>query len=77
MPTYFFKTTYRGDTHETDGLEMPDDHAAWAEATTACGQIIRDLDGRLATGGEWCMEVRRDDEPLYRLRLFPEKLTQT
>jgi hypothetical protein len=28
------------------------------EATTACGELPRDLDGKLAPGDQWCMKVK-------------------
>jgi hypothetical protein len=56
-----------------DGIELADDRAAWVEATTACGEILRDLDGDLKAGSEWRMEVTRESgEIVYRLTLVTE-----
>jgi hypothetical protein len=43
---------------QNDGLELPNREAAWVEATTACGELLRDLDGKLRPGDQWCMKVR-------------------
>lgn len=56
-----------------DGVELADDRAAWVEATTACGEMLRDLDGDLKAGSEWRMEViRGSGEIVYRLTLVTE-----
>jgi hypothetical protein len=58
-----------------DGVELADDRAAWVEATTACGEMLRDLDGDLKAGSEWRMEVtRQSGEIVYRLSLVTEAL---
>ena len=52
---------------------MADDDAAWVEATTACGEMLRDLDGALKAGPEWRMEVLRESgEVVYRLTFSAE-----
>lgn len=75
MPLYIYRITY-GDgappwRHE--GVELADDDAAWVEATTACGEMLRDLNGALRAGPEWRMEVtRQSGEVLYRLTFVGE-----
>jgi hypothetical protein len=61
MPLYFFNFS-RGTAPEphpfkNEGLELPNNDAAWAEATTACGEKLREIDGALRPGGGWKMEV--------------------
>ena len=58
MPRYFFHV-HHGEESFVDevGEDLPDDHAAWAEATSSAGESIRDLDGRLQPGRDWRMEV--------------------
>ena len=76
MTRYFFNVSYNGDASPADeeGVDLPDDDAAWAEATGACGQMIRDLDGALTTGAEWRMEVANaDGAVLFRLLLRAER----
>jgi hypothetical protein len=74
MPLYYYSITHGQETSEhRDGLDFPDDEGAWREATTACGEMIRDLDGDLKAGPEWRMEVKRESgEVVYRLRFSAE-----
>jgi len=74
MPLYYFSTSLHGaPSRFADGIDLPDDDAAWVEATTACGEILRDLDGALLKAGEWRMEVLdRAHNPLYTLRFTCE-----
>ena len=57
MPRYFFDIHH--DTTDIDdvGEELPDQHAAWKEATVTAGQILQGLDGKLKPGHDWRMEV--------------------
>ena len=56
---YFYRITYGEGTppwpHEA--VELADDEAAWIETTTACAEMLRDLDGALKAGPEWRMEA--------------------
>jgi hypothetical protein len=61
MPLYFFNFS-RSPTPEprpfkNAGLELVDNAAAWEEATTACGEKLREMDGTLSPGEGWKMEV--------------------
>jgi hypothetical protein len=61
MPLYFFNFS-RASKSETrpfknDGLELVDNDAAWEEATTACGEKLREMDGAFRPGDGWKMEV--------------------
>jgi hypothetical protein len=58
MPRYFFNVRYGEDSyHDKVGEDLPDNVAAWHEATASAGQSIRDLDGRLMPGTHWRMDV--------------------
>jgi hypothetical protein len=58
MPRYFFNVRYGEESYRDEvGEELPDNLAAWQEATASAGQSIRDLDGRLVPGTAWCLEV--------------------
>jgi hypothetical protein len=58
MPRYFFNVRYGDDTyHDEVGEDLPDNIAAWHEATASAGQSIRDLDGKLEPGTDWRMDV--------------------
>jgi hypothetical protein len=61
MPLYFFNFS-RSPTPEprpfkNEGLELVDNAAAWEEATTACGEKLREIAGALSPGEGWKMEV--------------------
>ena len=74
MPRYFFNIT-QGELARTadEGRDLPGDEAAWEEATTACGEMIKELDGKLKASPEWRMEVTRESgEVVYRLRFSAE-----
>jgi hypothetical protein len=43
---------------KNEGLDLPDSEAAWVEATTACGELLRNLNGRLRPGDHWSMHVK-------------------
>jgi hypothetical protein len=79
MPRYYFRFS-RGPTPEpqpfgNEGLELEDDGAAWEEATTACGEKLRELDGSLRPGDGWKMEVTdANGKALFALRFTTEIL---
>jgi|SRR5438270_9849349 hypothetical protein len=80
MPLYFFRIADGEGASRIarDGIELADDSAAWEEATTACGEMLRDLDGALKAGSEWRMEVTRGSgEILYRLTFSTETFENT
>lgn len=68
MPRYFFHVHHDGVQQDEAGLELPDRAAAWEEATRACGEMIRDLDGTLHVGSDWTMLVADgDDNTLFTI----------
>jgi len=74
MPRYFFHLN-RHDKPVLDinGLTFLDHQAAWEEATMACGEMIRTIDGQLQPGESWEMEVTDEAGKLiYRLRFIAE-----
>jgi hypothetical protein len=73
MPVYRFKTHYRENVEESDGIELESTRKAWKEATKAAGEILKDLDGSLEPHSEWRMDVFDDDgNSLFSLRLIPQ-----
>lgn len=69
MPRYYF--------HVTEGLamlpdelgtELPDLAAVRSAAITACGEMLKDIDGQLPRSGEWRMDVT--DEAGTRIMTF-------
>jgi hypothetical protein len=71
MPRYYFHISNgSGSRAWNEGIDLPDKDAAWIEATSACGEIIRDLNGDLKPGDIWCMTVRDDTgTEVFRLEL--------
>jgi hypothetical protein len=55
---YFIVADGRNSLTKNEGLDLPDEKAAWVEATAACGELLRELDGRLNPGDEWSMRVK-------------------
>jgi hypothetical protein len=77
MPLYFFNFS-RGPTSDprpfkNEGLELISNDAAWEEATTACGEKLREMDGSLRPGDGWKMEVTdADGKAIFALRFTTE-----
>ncbi|MBR1091018.1 hypothetical protein JQ621_26455 [Bradyrhizobium manausense] len=57
MPRYYFHIKHEDTEIDQFGEELPDKHAAWNEATVTAGQILQSIDGKLAPGRDWRMEV--------------------
>jgi hypothetical protein len=78
MPRYFFNITQGKLPRPADeGMQLPNHEAAWEEATTTCGEMIKELDGKLKAGPEWRMEVTTESGAvLYRLRFSAEVYEQ-
>jgi hypothetical protein len=61
MPHYYFSTKH-GTQHTDYGeaLELVNDRAAWEEATVACGEILKDIDGKLKPNrnGGWTSRMK-------------------
>jgi hypothetical protein len=76
MPLFFFSVRDgKNATLKDEGLDLPDDQAAWIEATMACGELLRELDGRLHPGDHWSMSVKDDTgSDLYLLEFKTQKL---
>jgi hypothetical protein len=70
MSRYFFHIT-NGRPHEDEvGEELRDDCAAWLSAK----RLTRDIEDTLEPGGEWNVEVRDADGPLYEISIAARKL---
>ena len=57
MPVFRFKTRNGRDVFEGDGIELGTLRDAWKEATSAAGEILKDIDGSLDPDREWRMDV--------------------
>ena len=77
MPKYFFHV-HNGRSHnDTVGDELPNALAAWEEATTIAGQLIRDLDGKLEPGQKLSIAVTDEAAKLlYAIRIETESYEQ-
>lgn len=74
MPKYFFHVTHGQKHVDQEGEELPDEHAAWKEATVTAGQMLQGLDGKLAPGRDWQMEVTDEAQnTLYVLLIRAER----
>jgi hypothetical protein len=71
MPRYFFDVHHDRAQIDEQGEELPDQHAAWREATIIAGRILQDIDGRLKPGHDWRMDLT--DE--FRNTLFVLHIT--
>ncbi|MET1047922.1 MAG: hypothetical protein ABWX70_14705 [Hyphomicrobium sp.] len=74
MPLYYF-STMNGDRHDDrdDPLDLPNDKAAWSQATMACGEFLKEIDGDLKPNREWRLDVRDEHNDLvFSLKLMPE-----
>ena len=77
MPLYFFNfsspLTPGSRPFKNEGLELADNAAAWEEATIACGEKLRELDGSLRPGDGWNMEVTdANGKAIFALRFTTE-----
>jgi hypothetical protein len=59
MPRYFFNVQGTRQTIDELGEELPDDKAAWVEATIIAGELFRDIDGKSQPGQEWTLRGHR------------------
>jgi hypothetical protein len=75
MPLYFFNFSSAPGPRpfKNEGLELADNAAAWEEATTACGEKLREIDGSLKPGDGWKMEVTDPNgKAIFTLRFTTE-----
>jgi methionyl-tRNA synthetase len=57
MPRYFFNVHKAQPAIDEMGDELPNDDAAWKEATKIAGELLRSLDGTFLPGQQWGVEV--------------------
>ena len=73
MTRFYFVIDGQNSEVQNAGLELPDRNAAWIEATTACGELLRDMDGRLKPGDKWSMQVKDEHGTQIYLLEFKTK----
>jgi hypothetical protein len=76
MPRYFFSLRHTTLEPDLQGTELPDDQAAWGEAVTMLGEILREVDGKVEPGPEWRVEVARENIVIFSLRFQGEDYRQ-
>ncbi len=73
MPRYFFNVHNVEPTVDDLGEELPDDEAAWKEATGYAGELFKDIDGRFRPGQQWSVEVKdAARNPLFEIHIRSE-----
>ena len=67
---YYFNITGSHPSADGIGDELPNDEAAWKEATTAAGEMFKDIDGKFRPDEEWSLEVTDDQRnPIYTIHI--------
>ena len=75
MPRYFFNVHDVQPSTDSLGEELPDDEAAWKEATTHAGELFRDIDSKFRPGQEWSLELTDEARrPLYFIHIGSRKM---
>jgi hypothetical protein len=74
MPRYFFNVFHDHPEWDSVGEELPDQRAAWKEATVTAGQLLQSLDGKLQPDQDWRMEVTDEfANPLYVIHVSAKR----
>ena len=75
MPRYFFNVHNIPPKIDDIGEELPNDEAAWREATVYAGEVLKDVDGRIRPGEDWAFEVTdQNQSQLFSIRISTEKM---
>ena len=75
MPRYFFDVHDSSPRMDEVGEELPNDEAAWREATTTAGEIFKDVNGKMQPGQDWELDVAdQDRNPLFLIHISTKKL---
>jgi hypothetical protein len=76
MPRYFFNVRNIDPSIDDLGEELPDNEAAWHEATRFAGELFKDIDGRFRPGESWSLEVTdKDGRPIFRIQVQSQNVT--
>lgn len=75
VPLYFFRIGHGKYSGASDGFDVADKDAAWAEMTKVCGDLVGGISRSLKQNAEWHMELLDESKkPLFRIRLVAETL---
>jgi hypothetical protein len=70
MPRYYFNVHNLKHGRDDIGDELPDDEAAWKEATLIAGELFKNVVGKFRPGQEWSLEVTDDQRrTLYSIQI--------
>ncbi|MCP3402108.1 hypothetical protein NLM25_34155 [Bradyrhizobium sp. CCGB01] len=54
---------------------MPDDEAAWHDATLFAAEVLEGIDGRFRAGQEWSLEVSDEaGKPIFFINIGSRKM---
>lgn len=74
MPRYFFNVRDVYPSIDTEGVEPPDDEAAWKQATEFTGGVCQEIDGKFRPGQDWSIEVTNEaGRPIYFIVISSRK----
>jgi hypothetical protein len=72
---YFFNVHGEVSGPDQVGEELPNDEAAWHEATLIAGELFKEVDGKFRPGQEWSLEVTDERRnPVYFIRVSAEQI---
>ena len=75
MARYFFNIHGARRSLDEEGEELPNNEAAWKEATIIAGELFSDMNGKFRPGQEWALEVADDQrKPLYMIRISAQEM---
>ncbi|UFW46501.1 MULTISPECIES: DUF6894 family protein [Bradyrhizobium] len=75
MPRYFFHVHNVAPNKDGEGEDLPDDEAAWHEATRYAGALLNDIDGKFRPGQEWNLEVANEvGKPLFFISITSKQM---
>ncbi|WP_409362755.1 DUF6894 family protein [Bradyrhizobium sp. CIR18] len=75
MPRYFFNVHSAEPSTDDTGEDLPDDEAAWHDATLFAAEVLKDIDGRFRPGQEWSLEVTDENgKPIFFINIGSRKM---
>jgi hypothetical protein len=66
MARYSFSSPFSG---EVSHVELTDDHAAWSQAVTYVGELLKDCDGHLPHDSNWRVSVHEGERVVAEIEL--------
>jgi hypothetical protein len=77
MPRYYFNIHNVTPSTDDVGEELPDNEAAWRQATIVAGEIFKDMDGKFRPGHDWVLEVTGEArKPIYVIKMKPGRSSE-